>query len=717
MRKHSLIYKNNANRSGFDLLKQDLYSKIGFKQSTHINVSEELQDSLTARTASNIQKAFDYASQLNPSATNKIIINLHLETYTISEQIEVPEYVYLIGSHNVVYGSIIQLDTLLSSGQAMFVFRKNSEAYNITFNGKGLCDYCIIVEDGALKDYIQCWWQYANVSNVLIRGNSLVFMFFCTLIDMIVGCEIEEASSCFCSTTGVFAFPLSAFFNAETNRTGIAFKMNSDAGNLNLFDMGISFVNQTLLMEGGTCTIQTVQMQNNTVSGIGISGGQLKINACIFSQNTLDINITDNSAIVNVNSSNLETDKIILPSDKSNVSFQYFDESIDNSLGQHLLGSLIIGDKTFPSISYFGEGAFNVQNLSILKYDGSNYTDVSNNLLPSVATPTTIFNDLNNSIFYVGDSERFSTMQIDVSTKIDLGGGSIEFQYWNGSTWIAFNIMNAQCNSPYLSYANNTFNAVECQDIRFDVALDLSASDWVQNTVNSLEKYWIRIVIISTITTSPIIDTLKLIGNSSVIKEDGTVLYYGKSRVEQIIPFEINSTESSGAVPGSQDIWLGQSIGVGKIRNSFNNSNRAGLLFFAPPNSDTSSNARFVMSYISSNTSATQGTFEFTLSFACVSQGELIYDSSASASGNDPDVFGQLVFELEPNQTNGQILEFKTIEFPVSRCFTIGSNSLVNGIIGFNLERSASDNNNSNNCLFLQYSPYILTWKSGNTRL
>ena len=88
-----------------------------------------------------------------------------------------------------------------------------------------------------------------------------------------------------------------------------------------------------------------------------------------------------------------------------------------------------------------------------------------------------------------------------------------------------FKIMNKLSTLPHTRFANTVFNTTNECNIRFG-----TKSSWATKTLNSSLKYWIRIRIVSAITTSPSIEYLKIHTNSVLTDTDGMTEYFGDTK-------------------------------------------------------------------------------------------------------------------------------------------------------------------------------------------
>lgn len=115
-------------------------------------------------------------------------------------------------------------------------------------------------------------------------------------------------------------------------------------------------------------------------------------------------------------------------------------------------------------------------------------------------------------IMYVGLSDRFLAIFIDLSTAGS--GGTCVWEYYDGSGWTTLTV---------------TESASGADDLNASGKISWSLpGDWEENTVNSVEKYWVRVRVTSAHSTSPKVNYVVPEGNS-VIDEELTPAEYDYS--------------------------------------------------------------------------------------------------------------------------------------------------------------------------------------------
>lgn len=430
--------------------------------------------------------------------------------------------------------------------------------------------------------------------------------------------------------------------------------------------------------------------------------------ASLYSINTVDtvtwdMVVEDPFSQVVSTGCRFDTSKLNLPTDTSNISLQYMDFSLNNERGIHNIGNLIIGDLQNPATVYFGNGSTNIQNLVVLKYDGTTYTEVTLDISPTSGLDVTMFDLLTTGVFYVGNATAFSGIRVEVSTALALGTGSVIVEYYNGTIWTQLLHMTAQFDAPHASYANALFNVIESQDIRFNNNTDIE-----QVAVNGTTLYWIRFRIVSPITTSPDVNSLKIYGNTSLVTGNGFTLLYGKARNRKEVPFDMSWIDSkANEAAQDQDIYLSQNLYVKRVKNSYATGEISTFGFFVPVTFDSSTPLDFHLTFYT--TSGSINPFQFRLTYDCFEEGDLLYSTQGTAPPTIP-TEKVINFSLTPNLTNTRSCVFADVIVPLVDC-RASINGDIKQAMMFKMERIADTN--PGRCVFTNIGFFQTTYILG----
>lgn len=376
----------------------------------------------------------------------------------------------------------------------------------------------------------------------------------------------------------------------------------------------------------------------------------------------------------------------------NNTTNMYMERSKNNTRGLQCLGRLVCGNRDLPSELYVGQGGSNIKNSTILQFNptGSIFTDITNNLKEDNSISTPLFNSLIvGSICYIGDRSKFASILFNITAV--MGSGIIVSEYWSGSAWTQFNFMASQSNSPYTTYANNAFSIAEPQIYRLAILLQ-QGNNWISNSVNGVLKYWIRFRITSSLSISPVIDYFKIYGNTTIIKQDGSILHHGLARTLKLIPYDMSSAVASGVTtPQSQDLFFSSVLKIGRIYNKFRNGDALNGVFLLPADLDSSSRLSLRISFFSDVSTALQAGFGMTLTVANVRVGDLGY--IAAPTGIIHPNEQSINFTLLPNQVNGMFETIQNVDFSLASALAGSSNGDIKQLIVFNIKRNTGLNN------------------------
>lgn len=438
------------------------------------------------------------------------------------------------------------------------------------------------------------------------------------------------------------------------------------------------------------------------------SGSTITTRSLSLSGNIQVNNNFDNTCLWTCIGDLINTDNLDLTTlNFNNTTNMYMERSLNNTRGLQCLGRLVVGNRDLPSELYVGQGGSNIKNSSVLQFNptGSIFTNITNNLKEDNSISTNLFSSLIvGSIFYIGDRSKFASVVLNVTSITGLGTAVIISEYWNGTSWTSFNFMTSQSNSPYTTYANNAFSVSETQVIRLAILLQ-QGNNWISNSVNGIVKYWIRFRVSSgTLITSPVVNYFKILGNTTIIKQDGSILHHGLARTLKLIPYDMSSAVASGVTtPQSQDLFFSSVLKIGRINNKFRNGDALNGVFLLPADLDSSSRLSLRISFFSDVSTALQTGFGMTLTVANVRAGDLGYISVPTGIVHPNE---QVInFTLIPNQTNGMFETIQNIDFSLPSALSGSSTGNISQLIVFNIRRNTGTNNPVfNQFVFAYYS-------------
>ena len=285
----------------------------------------------------------------------------------------------------------------------------------------------------------------------------------------------------------------------------------------------------------------------------------------------------------------IRNDKIINTSSGTLIGIAISETPGENTVA--VQGELTVGDVDLPSESAFGEGDSHTRGMTVFTFDGiATYNDITSNvLLAGDGSTSAAFAGTGvGNILYVGGSKaKFPSVKIETSTGVTPAGsaGLLTFEYWNGVSWTETRLMSSDGNAPYIPRAQNVFDLGPFQ-YRFG-----ALTGWTANIVNGVNSFWFRFRISSAgMTVIPVLDQVKLGTNRVEINKDGFTEYFGTAETIQRLPFDINWFRPSNNSPSNADVYIQDTVSVGRTENSFlfGALDRSGFLTELPSTIDTS---------------------------------------------------------------------------------------------------------------------------------
>lgn len=291
------------------------------------------------------------------------------------------------------------------------------------------------------------------------------------------------------------------------------------------------------------------------------------------------------------------------------------------------------------------------------------------------------------------------------------GAGSVICEYWNGSGWDVICIMVTWGQAPFYSVEKRLFESdIALTDTRKFYVRFGKMLNWTKNTINSVEKYWIRIRISADITTRPIMDRMKIQTHNHKINGSGIDEYFGNSRTVGCLEWDINSLNPSSVGIGDSNLYLSDTISAGRTENIFANSqtNRLGINRYIPADMDTSVPLMFAWSWSSS---VIAGDVNWRVRWASSVDSDLVYTSISDAPASFSNEKYIDLIETVPGVAYSQTTTNVELDF----C-SVSSNpelSETGGLIWICIERLGSDDTCVGDVNLINISTHYVKWRGG----
>jgi len=281
---------------------------------------------------------------------------------------------------------------------------------------------------------------------------------------------------------------------------------------------GANVTNGIHVKNGGVAYVSATHLHSFTNAfRVGTGGGKLYAMACdILASGTYDLLIDDSDGEMFIGGSVISREKVSFATGSS-VKGMGVNRTIGDE-GTQIYGEMAVGTPEQPGESSVGEGDSYTRDMTVFSFDGT-ATWVNNSVAAASEEASTfsLWQALaaGNVAYFIHPTNRFNGLKIvGGGTAADLTGGTIIWEYWNGSAWTAFNIMASDADEPKEAKAQNAFNITTTSDqIRFNMS-DLTDANWVTTTVNAVTGFAVRVRIATgPITTVPILQRTKLGSN------------------------------------------------------------------------------------------------------------------------------------------------------------------------------------------------------------
>lgn len=423
--------------------------------------------------------------------------------------------------------------------------------------------------------------------------NNLVVIFGVVVIGRGAGCGIQGAGLGviafleFYQNGGILTGPLinltsgnvlgiRIIGNAGSSSSLIYIAGNTELSLSDILSNNSIFYSSNNLIEcssSGACEIDSIITPDNSpyTNGIHITADGINLSLSSSHLHTTDggFDILIDSGLTGTGTEiliqgEIIKEKISVPIGYSSGCLSYIiygiDKGLNNDANVFFDNEVNIGSINNPSELAVGEGDSTTKNMVIFSYNGSTFTNNTTAAKSRINSSFNLFSSVTGgNIAYFGETtpRQFYNIKVNLITPITIGSGEIEWQYYSSSLgdWTGVNVMSSQSTFPYIQQATGVFMSTGTQ-IRFDY--NSINSDWTTTTINSQLAYWIRCYIISTITTSPVIQRIKLGTNRTEINQDGFIECYGKAQTEITIP--INEILQSLGNPSTASFNLSTNV-------------------------------------------------------------------------------------------------------------------------------------------------------------
>lgn len=551
------------------------------------------------------------------------------------------------------------------------------------------CDICIENNGNNGAGFVDTLF----VDKVLVKANvrSLSKGIYCRN-----GGQIISTSSYISGVPGYFAFANAYQCDGATSR-------------LSLIASSAWFCNTGLFLDDSGSVEISVLSLNANVTGVKFG----TIGTCSATINSLtiknsvqhDLSILGTTANLSIYTSFLDDSKFNNPNDVR-INMKYNSEKY-GSYYQTYLGNVQVGSAFKPSRIGMGEGMNNTVGLVVLENDNlesGTWVNTTSNALNTTGFNMFSTPAVDGSLYIGSDSDIYGIVLVVVTpTSSVTSMDDIVWEYWDGASWIQFNVMQTKAETPYSTIGDSFMSSASSYQIRFGLS---SSNTFATKILNGLNKKWVRLRIVNNLVSIPISRSLKLHVNSTRVGVDGFTEYFGNSRSVKNMPIEyIGYSENSSLA--NQSFFVAKNLGIGGVKNSFPVGTQYGLGFCMklPYDIDISFPIKLNLAFVGNNENA--GIANWILRYNMTTANDDIYLD-----------YGDSPLNLSTTQTTSSMVSFGANQHNKDKrtSLRININKVLpvtpNYIIWLSLERDPGDTYSGAMNLIMMESEYV-SWNNG----
>ena len=545
-----------------------------------------------------------------PSIVNPVVLLIGPGIYNETNPLVIPSGVSVRGTGTLLPAQI----TPINANQAIFQLNTYTEINGLTIanatdtGGIGVEVLSGSIANCAYLQIIDC------ETGVLCQGPSTAMILINSLINRtssyvhgtdVIGVEVTSgAVLSFVSSRvqGSLALPIDIGVRVSGTGGGVGSTIRSLYAN-------VFYCRDGMIVENGAAGQEAFfSLQSGKVqwcTGVALTVGA---NARMESYSTIveallstdsELDLTSTSSTFLGSGNRIRSDRVSRVTGSTLVCSAITTKSGDE--GQYIMGELHVGTVDNPAETVLGGGDSFTDNLRVFTVTPALvYTDRTAAASEKDATYFPAFDGVAaGNMLYIGHENTVigfgfpGVKLVDIATTIDLGTGSIVWEYWNGVAWVSYYIMSTVSGPPYNTKAQQVFSDPASGDEQVYFG---DMDSWTTTTVNGVDGWWVRVQIVTDITTAPILNQIKLYPKGRwECNDDGFVQFYGTAEPRKFLPFDINLMRSAiftgSGIPGDTNVFVSGLLGAGRILNSFGYTgppDSIGASFDLPPDMDTS---------------------------------------------------------------------------------------------------------------------------------
>jgi len=418
-----------------------------------------------------------------------------------------------------------------------------------------------------------------------------------------------------------------------------AYDCQGTGSKISLATASVWFCNKGLFIDNnGNAEISLLNAQYNNIGvQIGSNGTTSRLSTSslvIKNSNSYDFDIQATNANVEVYSSFLDDSKLNNPNNV-NIIVKYCSKSYGQSWTT-TLGDFSVGSPMIPSKISMGEGLYLNSGIVILTNDNLiSGTWIDNTYNALLADPNSngfnLFQSVNiNNCLYIGSDKDIFGLKINILTATSsiTALSDLIWEFWNGSTWVEFYVMQTYPDYPCYTYEQAFISLVSKFNIRFGLT---TTAPFEMLALNGFTKKWLRVRVVNALSSVPVGGYIKIHTNATRVNSDGFIEMFGNARTNTLMTIQHYPANAS---PGNYAFYLNENLSMLKYNNIFSSNSlyRIGFNFKMPISIDTSFPIKLNLSFVGDNTNS--GDVYWTLKYTYSTENTPIYLTLLDSQNN-----------------------------------------------------------------------------------
>lgn len=475
-----------------------------------------------------IKAACDYIATQSPSSTNPWSVIVYPGVY-LEDAMTVPSYCNLVcagGLRSAVVQANTNTDTLITCGAY-------SEIYGFLVtgcNGVGgigikSTSFQSLVRSCIISNCETALVFSGSGANCIAQDLVLVRLPGTTLTTPIL---VEAGATATIQAATISGTPISLI------TTGI--KITGSGTNATLSAINTAYCTTGVLVESDAQGILSTLAVSNCTTGYDFTGTNTNVqgNACAARDCTTAINI--GSATVSGYFRGSANSENITRASGNDIFFLDIVTFQEGEEGFEFGGNVSVGTHRLPSRLVGGTGHATTEEQYVFT-NTNGEVGTWNDITAANNDPNTTISlfagtGAGNCVYIGVEDHVFKSLYIqNIVTALSLGTGSVVSEYWNGSTWVSFNLMSTQGKT---QYGNATLQRLGTDNIFFG-----EMDGWTTKTLNGQSAYWARYRIVTAITTIPAVTRMEHYLDCAVIEREGYIELHGEAQVVYELPLSL----------------------------------------------------------------------------------------------------------------------------------------------------------------------------------